>query len=463
MLNRVFAFLSMVILMAVWAGFAPTRAYGVEKRAVTKEKTQQKAPHPTHEESASGKKAQGNAPHGAAKGGSDLSPGQVNARAGVLVEVSTGTFLTEQNADEIIEPASFTKILSLYLIFEALQQGRIHLTDEVWISETAWRTGGSKMFVGVGTKVPLEELIKGIAVVSGNDACVAAAEHLHGSLDAFVEAMNHKARELGMTQSHFMNPHGLPADGQVTTARDMATLDLAYLQHFPESLKYHSMREYTYNNITQGNRNHLLFKDESVDGLKTGFVAAGGYHLSATAKRDGMRLLAVVMGAANPGTREREAMKLLNYGYRQYALVQPFPAGQPAATVKVWKGVRDEVALYPAQNATFLIPQSQKHLLKWDVSVPEEVAAPVEPQQPVGEMVFTVSDQPRKTVALVSYETVPRAGWFKRMWQTVLRVHKIDWRWISGISGGLFVLLVLFFLIGNLRSRGSRRSKTFGS
>jgi len=223
------------------------------------------------------------------------------------------------------------------------------------------------------------------------------------------------------------------------------------------------MREYTYNGITQGNRNHLLFKDESVDGLKTGFVAAGGDHLSATAKRDGMRLLAVVMGAANPGTREREAMKLLNYGYRQYALVQPFPAGQPAATVKVWKGVRDEVALYPAQNATFLIPQSQKHLLKWDVSVPEEVAAPVEPQQPVGEMVFTVSDQPRKTVALVSYETVPRAGWFKRMWQTVLRVHKIDWRWISGISGGLFVLLVLFFLIGNLRSRGSRRSKTFGS
>ncbi len=276
---------------------------------------------------------------------SDLSPGQVEARSAILVDVSTGSTLFEQNADELIEPASFTKILTLYLLFEAMQQGKVSMSEGAWVSETAWRTGGSKMFVGVGTKVPLEDLIKGIAVVSGNDACVAVAEHLHGSLDTFVEAMNRKARELGMAQSHFLNPHGLPADGQITTAKEMAILDTAYLQRFPESLRFHSMREYTYNEITQYNRNHLLLKDSTVDGLKTGFVEAGGYHLAATAQRDGMRLLAVVMGAERPAIREREALKLLNYGFRNFTMVLPFPDGQPVKTIKVWKGIQDQVDL----------------------------------------------------------------------------------------------------------------------
>ncbi len=181
----------------------------------------------------------------------EISPGPTNARSEILLEVSTGTVLFEENADELIEPASFTKIASLYLIFEALKQGRIHLNDEVLISEEAWRTGGSKMFVGIGTRVPLDELIKGIAVVSGNDACVAAAEHLSGSVDAFVDAMNAKAKELGMTHTRFLTPNGLPAEGQITTARDMATLDMAYLKAFPEALSFHSMREYSYNNIQQ--------------------------------------------------------------------------------------------------------------------------------------------------------------------------------------------------------------------
>lgn len=175
---------------------------------------------------------------------------------------------------------------------------------------------------------------------------MAAAEHLSGSVDAFVDAMNRKARELGMNNTHFLNPHGLPADGQVTTARDMALLDSSYLKRFPDALRFHSMREYTYNNITQYNRNRLLLKDSTVDGLKTGFVTASGYHLAATARRDGMRLLAVVMGASTPAIREREALKLLNFGFRYYSLVQPFPEGQPLATVKVWKGVKDEVGLF---------------------------------------------------------------------------------------------------------------------
>ncbi|MCE5333356.1 MAG: D-alanyl-D-alanine carboxypeptidase [Desulfobacteraceae bacterium] len=384
----------------------------------------------------------------------ELSPGQINARSAILVELSTGTVLFEQNADEPIEPASFTKIASLYLIFEGLQQGRINLNDQVWISEAAWRTGGSKMFVGIGTRVPLEDLIKGIAVVSGNDACVAAAEHLSGSQDTFVDALNRKAKELGMTKSYFVNPHGLPADGQITSARDMVTLDAAYLRNFPEALRFHSLREYTYNNIVQYNRNHLLLKDQTIDGLKTGYIAASGYHLSATSQRDGMRLIAVVMGAVNPATREREALKLLNYGFRHYTLVQPFQDGQAITTAKVFKGEKNEVPLYAKDKATFLIPQTQKNLLRWEVRPAAELTAPVSANQEAGELVFFVSDQPRRTVKLITKEEVPLGGIFKRMWQSVFNIPSLDWKWITAILGGIAVVGILLVLFaGRTRSR----------
>jgi len=390
----------------------------------------------------------------------DSAPLQVNAKSAVLMEVSTGTILFEQNADEPIEPASFTKVLTLFLVFDSLRQKLAHLQDEVWISEKAWRTGGSKMFVGVDTKVPLEELIKGISVVSGNDACTAAAEHLYGSSDAFVSAMNRRAKELGMHQSHFENPHGLPAEGQITTARDMAKLDLAYLQRFPEALRYHSMREFSFNGITQHNRNRLLIKDPSVDGLKTGYVAAAGYHLSATAERDGMRLLGVVMGADTPAAREREALKLLNYGFRHFTLAKPFPQDQPVTTVKVWKGIKDAVNLYGAEEAILLIPQSKKSGLRWEVQVPDRVSAPVGVEQAVGKIVFFLDDSPVKNVALVAHEEVQKAGLVKQVWQTVLQVPqvKVNWKWAGGISGGA---LIFFFLVILAAKRRQRRSRAF--
>ncbi len=388
-----------------------------------------------------------------AAAGGDLSPGQVESRSAVLVDVASGVTLFEQNPDEVIEPASFTKILSLYLVFEAIEQGKIRLNDEVLISETAWRTGGSKMFVGVGTRVPLEELIKGIAVVSGNDACVAAAEHVSGSVATFVEAMNRKAQELGMTKSRFMNPHGLPAEGQVTTARDMATLDVAYLTRFPDALKYHSMHDYTYNNITQYNRNHLLLKDSTVDGLKTGFVDGARYHLSATAKRDNLRLLAVVMGAATPAVREREALKLLNYGYRNFTRVQPFADGQPAKTVRVWKGARDTVAVFPAEASSFTIANTQKQALRWEVRTPDEVTAPIHVGQVLGEMAYYVGDQPKRTIKLVSREDIEAAGWFKSAWQSLLRAGGLGWPWALAISGGVVVLAALGMFLANRKSR----------
>ena len=383
----------------------------------------------------------------------EISPGQIDAREAILVEVSTGTVLFEQNADEPIEPASFTKIASLYLVFEAIKQGNIHLNDEVLISESAWRTGGSKMFVGIGNRVPLEEIIKGIAVVSGNDSCVAAAEHVSGSVDTFVDAMNRKVKELGMSGTRFLNPHGLPADGQITTARDMATLDAAYIRAFPEALAFHSIKEYSYNNIQQYNRNHLLLKDPTVDGLKTGYIAASGYHLSATAKRNGMRLIAIVMGAQRPAIREREALKLLNYGFRYFTLVEPFPEGQAVAKARVWKGQKDEIQIYPGEKATFLIKQSQKNLLKWEIHAPSEVTAPIKADQQMGEMVFLVSNQPKRTVALVSREEIALGGWFKRSWQTVASIHTIDWRWLVGVLGGIAIAAVLLMLLSSRKSR----------
>jgi D-alanyl-D-alanine carboxypeptidase (penicillin-binding protein 5/6) len=383
----------------------------------------------------------------------ETSPGRTEARSAILVEVSTGTVLFEQNADEPIEPASFTKIATLYLVFEALKQGRIHLNDEVLISEAAWRTGGSKMFVGIGTRVPLEELIKGIAVVSGNDACVAAAEHLSGSVDAFVDAMNRKAKELGMTRTRFLTPNGLPAEGQITTARDMAALDMAYLKAFPEALGFHSMKEYSYNNVQQYNRNHLLFKDPTIDGLKTGYIAASGYHLSATSKRDGMRLIAVVMGAQNAPIREREALKLLNYGFRHFTLVQPFQEGQTVAKARVWKGQKDEIEIYPVENASFLIQQNQKNLLKWEIHAPSDVTAPIRADQQMGEIVFLVSGQAKRTVALVSREDIPLGGWFKRSWQTVASLRTVGWKGISRVLGGIAIVAVLLILLYRRKSK----------
>lgn len=382
----------------------------------------------------------------------DASPGQINAKSAVLLEVSTGSVLFEQNPDELIEPASFTKVLTLYLVFEALRRGNLQLHDEVWIGESAWRTGGSKMFVANGTRVPVEELLKGIAVVSGNDACVALAEHLYGSVDAFVAAMNQKAKDLGMTRSHFLNPHGLPAEGQVSTSRDMATLGAAYIRRFPDALRFHSMKEYTYNDITQYNRNHLLLKDPTVDGLKTGYVAAAGYHLAATANRDGMRLLAVVMGAATPRIREQEAMRLLNYGFRHFAMVKPFADNEPIAKVKVWKGTSDDVPIYASEAAVFVIPQTQKPSLRWEVNTVDEVTAPVVINQVLGDITFYVSNVPRRTISLVSQEDIGEAGWLKRLWHSVLRIHKIDWRWPLAIMAIVAALLSIGWLLVNRRS-----------
>jgi D-alanyl-D-alanine carboxypeptidase len=242
---------------------------------------------------------------------------RVNARSAILIDMENGEILYEQDADALIAPASITKILTLYIVFEAIKQGEVRLSDKVEVSRLAASASGSKMGLKAGTYVSLEELIRGMAVVSGNDACVAAAEHISGSVGRFVNRMNVKARTLGMTRSRFMTPNGLPAPGQVSTARDIAKLSVAYLHRFPESLAIHSMQSYAYGRHEHHNANRLLGKCPGVDGLKTGFVCSSGYNISATAKRNGIRILAVVMGARSPWVRCSEAEKLLEAGFRE--------------------------------------------------------------------------------------------------------------------------------------------------
>jgi D-alanyl-D-alanine carboxypeptidase len=241
---------------------------------------------------------------------------RIKAKSAILMDMTSGRILFSKNPDRPMQPASLTKILSLYIVHEAMKDMEVRPQDRVKISENAANTGGSRMCLSPGSEVSLEELIKGMAIVSGNDASVAVAEYLGGDVDTFVEKMNEKARELKMTRSRFQNPNGLPAKNQFTTARDMLKLSQAYLRDFPESMKIHSMRSFTFEGNTLRNSNNLLNDCPDVDGLKTGFVGRGGYHIVATAKREDTRLIAVVMGCRNYRTRTREATKLLKAGFK---------------------------------------------------------------------------------------------------------------------------------------------------
>ncbi len=247
---------------------------------------------------------------------------KLTAHSAILMDMTTGRILYSHNADGAIQPASITKILSLYIADEAIREGRVRSGDSVKISRKAGRTGGSKMFLQAGSEIPLNELLKGMAVVSANDASVAVAEYIGGDVEVFVELMNRKAKELGMTSSVFRNPNGLPSKGQITTARDVLILAREYLRNFPESLNLHSQQYFTYRQITQHNRNTLLKRYPNADGLKTGWVHKAGYHIIATARRGNTRLIAVVMGAKNPNIRTRETEQLLDEGFRLVGLGQ---------------------------------------------------------------------------------------------------------------------------------------------
>jgi len=367
----------------------------------------------------------------------------------------TGDVLLEHHTRLKIPPASFVKLLTLYVIFDALEHQKIQLTDEVHISKKAWKTGGSKMFVEVNTKVPVEELIKGIAVVSGNDAAVAMAEHLYGDVDTFTRVMNRYSQHLGMKDSFFVNPHGLPVAEQVTTAYDMALLARDYINRFPDALRYHQMQSYTYNGIEQHNRNGLLKRDDTVDGLKTGWVVESGYNLVATAKRHNHRLIAVVMGARTSGIRERETLKILNYGYQNFTLLNLFGAGQILAELPVWKGEQDILPVVATQTTPILIPREYTDQVHQVQVLPETIVAPIEKNQILGKYLITVGDGQIRSIPLQASIGIAKAGIIKslrhHLYMNGLTLH----RSLFVIAGSMLSLCAVaaLFAVGKKRRR----------
>jgi len=383
----------------------------------------------------------------------------VNAKSAALLEGASGQLLASHNKDEKIPPASFVKVLTLYVVYDMIRSDKIKFTDEIYISKKAWETGGSKMYLVVGAKVPLEDIIKGIAIVSGNDACVAVAEHISGNTETFVKLMNDTAQKRGMSNSHFDNPHGLPS-GQYTTAYDMAILARSYINDFPDALKIHSTLEYTYSGIRQDNRNTLLRKDSTVDGLKTGFIAEAGYHLLATAKRDERRLIAVVMGAKNRAIRAAEALKLLNYGYRNFAFVSLFTRGQVLYDLPVWKGQRNDVHIVSREEGMIVIPAEAKNKLEYEKILPESVVAPIEKNQEIGKYVVKIGTNVLRSIPLVAETDVPKAGFLKLIWHSIIyflgRVKILTYVLLS-VAIIVFIVLILNFLTRARRQKSRIR------
>lgn len=341
-------------------------------------------------------------------------PPQVAASSYLLIDADTSKVLVEHNAHEALPPASLTKIMTSYIAAVELEAGRIALTDEVPVSVKAWRAPGSRMFVREGTRVPLEDLLQGIIVQSGNDASIAVAEHIAGSEDAFAAMMNEQAALLGMTSSHFGNATGLPMEGHLTSAWDLAQLTVALIKRFPDHYHIYAERSFAYNDIEQPNRNRLLWRDRTVDGVKTGHTEAAGYCLVASALRGNMRLISVVMGTDSDEARMRESQKLLSYGFRYFETQTLYQADVPLKTAPLWYGEVDEIELGLAEPVAVTIPRGHYDDLKAELSVPRVIEAPVEQGAPVGELILTLYDERVYDAPLVALQEAGQAGVFSR-------------------------------------------------
>lgn len=343
------------------------------------------------------------------------APPQVPAKGYYLIDYRTNQVLASFNENERLEPASLTKLMTGYAVFHALKDGRIRLDDMVRISPYARSQEGSRMFVEVGSTVSVEDLIRGMIVQSGNDATVALAEHVAGSEPVFVDLMNQYAQQLGMTSTHFQNSPGMPGPEHYTTARDIAILSAALIREYPEYYKYYSEREFTWNKITQPNRNGLLYRDIGVDGLKTGHTESAGYCLVSSAERDGMRLVSVVMGAPSIRGREDASAALINYGFGFYQTRQLYAAGQPLLNLRVWKGEADNVTLSVPQDVYATVPRGQETSLSVAADIAEPLIAPVATANPIGKLRIILGDATLATYPMHADTEVPEAGFFGRI------------------------------------------------
>jgi D-alanyl-D-alanine carboxypeptidase (penicillin-binding protein 5/6) len=348
------------------------------------------------------------------------TPPALAAKSWLLIESGSGQELAAQAPDERLEPASLTKLMTAYLTFAALKQGSIKLDQMIPVSEKAWKTGGSRMFIQVNTQVKIDDLIKGMIVQSGNDACVALSEAVAGSEENFAQMMNREAQRLGMKASNFRNSTGLPDAQHYTTARDLATLAGALVRDFPEDYaKYYSLKEFRYNNITQPNRNRLLWLDPSVDGMKTGHTDAAGYCLVSSAKRGPRRLLSIVLGTSSDGARTQESLKLLNYGFQFYDAVQLYARNQTISNIKVWKGQEATAKAGFASDFILAVPKGYGNKVKAEMVSQQPLIAPVAKGQVVGTMKVSVGDKPYGDYPVVALEVVPVAGVFGRLIDTI--------------------------------------------
>ncbi|MBA4697617.1 MAG: D-alanyl-D-alanine carboxypeptidase [Legionella sp.] len=343
------------------------------------------------------------------------APPSINAKAYILIDANSGKIIAEKNSEQKLQPASLTKMMTLYVLSNALDAGQIHLTDTLRISRNAWRTGGSRMFVKEGQQVPIQDLLKGIIVDSGNDACVAIAEHLGGSEEGFVELMNQQAKNLGMSSSHFTDSTGLPHEQLYSTAKDLAILGRALINHFPQYYHWYKQKWFSYNGIRQPNRNRLLWRDNQVDGLKTGHTNEAGYCLVSSAKHDNMRLISVVLGSPSDLTRADDSERLLNYGFRFFETHPIYQANAPIATIPVYKGNLSQLKIGLHENQYITIPSGSYDQLKLHTDVPKNLQAPIKVGDEIGKLIIRFNDQVLDTQTLYALESIPKGGIFRRM------------------------------------------------
>jgi len=351
-------------------------------------------------------------------------PPPIAARAWLLFDYQSQHVIVAHNVDERVEPASLTKLMSAYVVFEALKQKQITLEQSVPVSVKAWRMPGSRMFLEPNTPVTVDELLHGMIVQSGNDATIALADAVAGSEEAFVERMNQRAAHLGLTATHFANATGLSDPHHYSTASDLATLAVAVMRDFAEHFALYSIREYTYNGITQRNRNELLFRDPYVDGLKTGHTESAGYCLIATARRGERRLLAVVTGAASESARAIEAQKLLNYGFQYYETMKLYPAGAAVAEIPVWKGSDKRVKAGFREDLYVAVPRGRARLLQARLASLQPLIAPVGLQQQVGVLRLTFDGKPYGEYPVFALEQVDMANALVRTWDSLQLLFK---------------------------------------
>ena len=346
-------------------------------------------------------------------------PPDIAAKAYVLVDFNSGQALVSEHANDRIDPASLTKLMTAYLAFSAIKQGRLTLKQTLPVSEKAWKAEGSRMFIEPNKPASVEDLLRGVIVQSGNDACITLAEGIAGSEETFAQMMNQQAQKFGMSNTHFVNSTGLPHPQHYTTAHDLSLLAAAIIRDFPEFYPLYSLKEFTYNNITQANRNRLLWRDPNVDGMKTGHTESAGFCLIASAKREQRRLISVMLGTASESMRALESQKLLNYGFQFFDTVRVYQNGQTVATLPVWKGAQNTIKAGFGQDIYFSFPRGQYQKLKATLTFNQPLLAPLSVGQKVGVVKLSFDGKPAGEYPLAALENISIANIFGRAWDSM--------------------------------------------